>query len=46
MLKASRSLLMAAVAAGLLYSVPSQAQFDHSTGAGAVFVMNNSANRN
>ena len=42
----SRSLLLVALATSLLYSERSLAQADHSSGAGAVFVMNNSANRN
>ena len=42
----SRSLLLVTLATSLLYSDRSLAQTDHLSGAGAVFVMNNSANRN
>jgi 6-phosphogluconolactonase len=42
----SRSLLLVALATSLLYSSQSLAQNPNSSGAGAVFVMNNSADKN
>jgi len=42
----SRSLLLVALAASVLFAVRSQAQDEHSHGTGAVFVMNNSVDRN
>lgn len=46
MQKMSRSLLLVALVASVLYSVRSQAQFTRQSESGAVFVMNNSASRN
>jgi 6-phosphogluconolactonase (cycloisomerase 2 family) len=46
MRRASRSLLLVALAVSVSYSVRSQAQFGHQNQTGAVFVMNNSATRN
>ncbi len=46
MQKVSSCLMLVALAASVLYSVRSQAQVARSNGAGAVFVMNNSASRN
>jgi 6-phosphogluconolactonase len=42
----SRSLLLVALAASVLFAVRSEAQDDNSRGTGAVFVMNNSVDRN
>jgi 6-phosphogluconolactonase len=44
--RVSRSLLLVALAASVSYSVSTQAQFARQSQLGAVFVMNNSANRN
>jgi 6-phosphogluconolactonase len=46
MLRVSRSLLVLALAASVFVSIKSQAQFAPSNAPGAVFVMNNSAERN
>ena len=46
MRRVSRSLLLVAFVASVSYSVATQAQFARQSQLGAVFVMNNSANRN